>query len=261
MADLSQVRLPSGNYVNIKDQGARDLIAALGTPAKWIGITTTTLTDGATTNPITINGSPVTATTGNIAGYTPNGEPTQEFIFDGTIWQELGSADFSSLGDLAYKDDASGSYVKPTGSGTISSTATSMTVTATETVSGAYEPKGSVSAPTISVDTAGSTATIKNPTKATVALTVESSAPGSTAPSNPITTCAYDATTETLSFYQIGYTTGDSITTSDVTVKTGDATYTASQPTFTGTKVDLEGSYDKATGVTVGTTTDTVTVS
>ena len=49
----------------------------------------------------------------------------------------------------------------------------------------------------------------------------------------------YNVTGETLSLYQIGYTTGDSITTSDVTVKTGDATYEATAPAFTGTGVRL----------------------
>ena len=39
--------------------------------------------------------------------------------------------------------------------------------------------------------------------------------------------------------YQLGYTTGDSITTSDVTVKTGDASYSATAPTFTGTGARL----------------------
>ena len=64
---------------------------------------------------------------------------------------------------------------------------------------------------------------MKNPTKVTVAKTVVAAAPGTTAPSNNIT--YYSVSGETLSLYQLGYTTGDSITTSDVTVKTGDASY------------------------------------
>lgn len=63
--------------------------------------TTTPLTDGATTNPITVDGEPVTVKSGDFAIYSK-----AEFIFDGTQWDELG--DTSGLGDLAYKDSASG---------------------------------------------------------------------------------------------------------------------------------------------------------
>jgi len=38
-----------------------------------------------------------------------------------------------------------------------------------------------------------------------------------------------------LSLYQLGYTTGDSISTTATTVKNGDAVYEASAPVFTGT--------------------------
>jgi hypothetical protein len=62
-------------------------------------------------------------------------------------------------------------------------------------------------------------------------------APKTTAPANAIT--YYSVTDENLSLYQIGYTTGASITTENVTVKNGDATYSASVPAFTGTGVRL----------------------
>lgn len=106
-----------------------------------------------------------------------------------------------------------------------------------DTASGTYTPAGSVSAPTISVSTSGSTTTIKNPTKETVVKTVDAVAPGQTAPANAIT--YYSVSGEVLTLYQIGYSTGDSITTSDVTVKTGDASYTATQPSFTGTQATI----------------------
>lgn len=41
-----------------------------------------------------------------------------EFLFDGTSWATLGSIS-DGLGDLAYKDSASGPYTRPTGSGTV----------------------------------------------------------------------------------------------------------------------------------------------
>ena len=100
------------------------------------------------------------------------------------------------------------------------------------TTGATYTPAGSVTAPTISVKTAGSTTTIHNPTSVTVAKTVVAAAPGATAPANAVT--YYAVNDETLSLYQLGYTTGASITTSNVTVKNGDAAYEASAPTFTG---------------------------
>lgn len=101
MPDISELKLPSGTVYQIKDTQAR---SAKG----WIGITTTALTDGASTNPITINGQSVTAVAGNITSYDE-----QEYIFNGSVWQEFG--DLSDLGTLAYKDSASGSYT-PQGS-------------------------------------------------------------------------------------------------------------------------------------------------
>lgn len=112
----------------------------------------------------------------------------KEFVFDGTKWHEFG--DMSGLGDLATKDSASGNFT----------------------------PAGTVSAPTIAVGTAGATAEF--------ATTLDTAAPGATAPSNAIT--YYSVENEVLSFYQIGYSTDNA--------KTGDAAYTASAPTFTGTQ-------------------------
>lgn len=203
MPDLSKITLPSGTTYNLKDAEAREQISHITGFTAFLGVTTTALTDGSTTNPITIGGNSVTASAGDIATYG-----SKEFIFNGTAWQEFG--DLSGLGALAYKSSASGSFT----------------------------PAGSVSAPTITVNAAGSTATIHNPTKVTVAKTVTAAAPGATAPSNAIT--YYSVANETLSLYQIGFTTGDSITTSDVTVKTSDATYSASQPSFTGTAGTVE---------------------
>lgn len=280
MADISKITLPSGNTYDIKDATARNLIQNLAGFTKFLGVTTTALVDGATTNPVVINGDSVTADTGSIVTYG-----SQEFIFNGTAWQAFG--DLSALGDLAYKDTASGSYTPAgtvsqptftggadsvtitvqtdangnyTPAGTVSQptfTGTSLTSTGTFTPAGSvsltntnktatvstttgtatYTPGGSVSAPTISVATAGSTTTVKNPTSQTVAKTVTSAAPGATAPANAVTYAA--VSNEVLSLYQLGYTTGDSITTSNVTVKTGDAAYEASTPSFTGTGVRL----------------------
>lgn len=286
MADISKITLPSGTTYDIKDATAREAIAAItgGDAIVFKGVSSTAITDGGNENPKVGGTTITTKNTGDLYFYG-----TSEFIYgDDSKWHALG--DLSSLGSLATKNSASGSFTPQgtvsqptfTGSssnvtitsttnssgnyqpaGTISgggftgssttftgkftpagtiSTTTNATQNKTATVSptvgtATYTPGGSVSAPTISVASAGSTTTIKNPTSVTVAKTVTAAAPGATAPSNAIT--YYSVANETLSLYQIGYTTGASITTENVDVKTGDASYSASQPSFTGTGVRL----------------------
>lgn len=120
---ISEVQLPgSTDIYEIKDSYAREQIEALNNYTDYLGVTTTTLTDGATTNPITINGKSVTAKKGNIVNYS-----SKEFIFNGTAWQEFG--DLSGLGSLAYKNNATGSFT-PTVSKTGTVTANNTTLTA-----------------------------------------------------------------------------------------------------------------------------------
>lgn len=115
---ISQITLPvevEGSMVStvfdIKDAGARQMIEDLGHALYWIGITTTELTDGAATNPVTIAGESVTATLGGIVSYNE-----LEFVWNGSKWQAFGHANF---GALAFKSSASGSY---TPAGTVSVT-------------------------------------------------------------------------------------------------------------------------------------------
>lgn len=108
MANIKQITMPSGTTYDIVDAGARELIEQLDNYTDYLGVTTTELTDGSTTNPITIEGESVTAKKGNIVNYG-----SKEFIFNGSAWQEFG--DLSGLGALAFKNSASGSYT-PTGS-------------------------------------------------------------------------------------------------------------------------------------------------
>lgn len=283
MADnptLSKITLPSGTTYDIKDAYARAQIEALSGYTYYMGVTTTALSDGSTTNPVKINGENITANTGAICTYQ-----SKEFIWNGTAWQEFG--DLGALGDMAYADTASGTYtpqgnisatftgsqsnvaITATGnqngnyqpSGTISGTTftgasmtssgkftpagnvtftnSNQTATVSKASSGTatYTPEGNVTAGAITVKTAGATGTIHNPTKQTVAKTIVAAAPSAAAPANAIT--YYSVANETLSLYQLGYTTGDSITTSDVTVKTGDAEYESANPTFSGTGVRL----------------------
>ena len=94
MANIKYLTLPSGVTYDLVDQGARDLIDALGNAIYWVGVTTTTLTDGSTTNPITIDGETVTADIGAMAQYSG-----EEFVWNGTAWQSIGKNNF---GDFAF---------------------------------------------------------------------------------------------------------------------------------------------------------------
>lgn len=148
----------------------------------------------------------------------------------------------------------------PSGSVSLTNGNTTATVSPAGSGEATYTPAGNVTAGAITVKTAGSTDTIHNPTKVTVAKTIETAAPSATAPANAIT--YYAVANETLSLYQIGYTTGDSITTSDVTVKTGDAAYESANPTFSGTGVRLvTGNISVPTSASFSGTEDDVSVS
>lgn len=102
MAEISKIKLPSGNEYYFKDEGARSQIAAItgGDAVVFIGVSSTPITDGGTEVP-TINDAPTAPSTGQLFFYG-----TEEFIWGAdSKWHALGSLD--SLGDLAYKDDVS----------------------------------------------------------------------------------------------------------------------------------------------------------
>lgn len=102
---ISKVKLPGDTTVyEIKDAWAREVIQELNDFTAYLGVTTTALTDGATTNPITIDGSSVTAVAGNIVTLNSGTDlyTATDFIFNGTKWQKFGNP--SKLGKLAYKD-------------------------------------------------------------------------------------------------------------------------------------------------------------
>lgn len=168
MADnplISQITLPSGTTYDIKDAKARTDIAELQQYTDYLGVTSTTLTDGATTNPITINDESVTAVKGNIANYG-----SKEFIFNGTAWQEFG--DLSGLGELAFEDASdlevsfSGTAAAQTFTGTEATLSHSVTQ-GTVSASATYTPAGSVSVATSSSETICSGVT---PTTTTVSV-------------------------------------------------------------------------------------------
>lgn len=241
LPEISKITLPSGNTYTLKDEIARNMIEALEGFTKFLGVTSTELVDGDTTNPITINGASVVAQAGDIVTYG-----NHEFIFNGTAWQEFG--DLEALGALAYKDDASGSF---TPAGTISLTDTNKKATVNVAASGetTYQPGGTVSVPTITLETAGATTTVNS-------ITDVGTLPSATMPT-------YTVSDETLTISAGTFSAGTLPTKgSDITVKTGDATYEASQPTFTGNAVRLEtGDIAVPTSATFNGTQGTVTVS
>lgn len=120
----------------------------------YLGKTTTALSDGATTNPITIGSESVTAKQGDMVSYDAGKDQDLEFIFNGTKWYEFGST--GSLKALAFKDEASATYT-PAGSVGISATTigdvsvtnvtasfNQVSVAATVTMD-AYTPAGTIS--------------------------------------------------------------------------------------------------------------------
>lgn len=124
MADISSITLPNNESYNFKDAYARSQISALESYSDYLGVTSTVLTDGATTNPVTVNNESVTAVKGNIVNYE-----SKEFIWNGSAWQEFG--DMSAVGALGFKNSATGSF---TPAGSVSGTAVTADNTTSATV-------------------------------------------------------------------------------------------------------------------------------
>ena len=172
---ISQITLPvevEGQMVStifdIKDAAARQMIEDLGHALYWIGVTTTALTDGATTNPISVNGEDVTATLGGMASYDG-----LEFVWNGSAWQAMGHANF---GALAFKSSASGSYT-PAGSVTVTpaqaaDTTTSVTPFGTTNVPSSFTVSGETL--TITPGTAATAGTAVDVVTASGAVTINS---------------------------------------------------------------------------------------
>ena len=191
----------------------KDDVSASYTPAGTVSQPTFTGSSSTVT---------ITATDNTSGNYQPKGTVSQP-TFTGSSLTSTGS-------------------FTPEGSVTVSTNATTnktATVAPANSGDATYTPAGSVAAPTISVKTAGSTNnTLKPVTAKTVVNALSAAAPGATAPSGSVT--YYSVADETLSLYQLGVTTTDSVTLgSAVTVKTGDAAYEATAPAFTGTGVRL----------------------
>ena len=88
----------SEHYINAKYWDGHEW-GELASALKYCGITTTKLTDGATTNPVVIDGANHNATAGCVVFYEDtegDKSTTKEFVFNGSKWELLG-------GDSTYK--------------------------------------------------------------------------------------------------------------------------------------------------------------
>lgn len=286
MPDIKQVKLPNGNTYDLRDSRV-DSIISQGT--RWVGVTTTALSDGSTTSTIKIDGADHTAQVGDIASYN-----SMEFIWSGTIWQEFGST--GSLKALAFKDSASGTVAVPktysfTGSaasvsvsgtttGSITPTKSAVTVSKASSGTATYTPQGSNAASSVSgscsVTPAGSisvgTGTANYTPKGSVsgscgAPTISVKTAGSTASVTPFgsagslpscTLPTYTVANEVLTITAGSFSAGSLPTAGTaVTVKTGDAAYQASAPTFSGsfsgTGAELKFTGSASSGTISGT--------
>lgn len=263
MPEISKITLPSGSTYDLADSYARELIENLEGYTKFLGVTTTALADGATTNPITVNGESVTAHSGDIANYG-----SKEFIFNGTTWQEFG--DLSGLGTLAYKNSvavttkATGTVSQPTftGSsttstgtftpaGSVSLTNTNRSATVSTTTGEAtYTPAGSCSGANVTLNTTtvnsitnvGSlpTFTVANETLTITAGTLPTKGANTTVATSidTITQPTFTGTGTRLVTDNIAVPSSASFTGTEGNVSvSGTPTGTVSQPTFTGNDV------------------------
>ncbi|MGN0657072.1 MAG: hypothetical protein ACI4KR_09780 [Ruminiclostridium sp.] len=256
MAEISKITLPSGTTYDLKDSTARANISALSGALKFLGTTTTAITDGAATTPITIGDTSVTPAAGNVVIYG-----NSEFVWSAaeSKWREFGST--GSLKSLAFKDNASGSYT-PAGSvsqpaftgtkATISSSFTPAGSVAISTGTGTanYTPAGSVSAPTVSV-----------------ALNTSSVTPFGSAGTLPSCTLPSMSATVSGETLTLGWSAGSfsagtlpSAGTA-VTVATSVKSATASAPTFTGTGTELKATFTGTAGTASASYTPAGTVS
>lgn len=286
MPDIKQLKLPNGNTYDLRDSRV-DSIISQGT--RWVGVTTTALSDGSSTSTIKIDGVDHSAEIGDIASYN-----NMEFIWNGTIWQEFGST--GSLKALAFKDSASGTVAVPktysfTGSsasvsvtgtttGSVSETKGTVTVSKASSGTATYTPQGSNASSSVSgscsVTPSGSisvgtgtanytpagsvSGTVGKPTisvktaGATTSVTPFGSAGTLPSCTLPTYTVANEILTISAGSFSAGTLPSGGTA---VTVKTGDAAYEASTPSFSGsfsgTGAELKFTGSASSGTISGT--------
>ena len=104
MADISKITLPSGNSYDLKDATAREAIAALQGGSYFLGVTTSNISDGSTTNPVTIQVTSSTTESKTAVNGNMVIKGNKEFVWYGASntghWVEFGNLD--NIGELGY---------------------------------------------------------------------------------------------------------------------------------------------------------------
>lgn len=230
---ISSITLPSGTTYDIKDAELTAVVAGIQTSVTgamhYVGMTSSELTDGATTSPIVVDGESLIPEPGAVAIY---GE--MEYVWSGSKWQEFGST--GSLKALAFKDNASATYT-PAGTvsqPTFSGDTNTVTVSITDKATGNYEPEGTVTAPSFTGDELTSTGTF-TPT-GSVTVTTKTSSTKSAVVSKAATGSA-TYTPEGDVTISVGSGTANYTPDGSISVGTGTANYTPagsiSTPTIT----------------------------
>lgn len=284
MADISKITLPSGTTYDIKDATARSMASAGVSFNKCTSASNTpygvTWDNGGTTVTGTLVAS---ASTKGVFYLVPETTQSGNDIFSEYItvedggtysWEKIGTTDIdlSNLGDLAYKDTATGNYTpfgtvsqptftgnsmtstgaftpdgtvsKPTFSGTEGNVSVSGTPAGSISVgtgSANYTPGGTVSTPTITVTPSSSTGYVASSATGGGSVT-----PGSAASCTlPVLSTSVADETLTLSWTAGSFTanTPTAVTLPSFTSKsivTGISSATSSQPSFTGDGVNLQ---------------------
>ena len=300
---ISRITLPSGTTYDIKDSIARQMISAgvsfiVCTAASNTPYGVTWDDDGTTITGTLVADEDTMGSFYLVPATNPSGKDIYaEYITVENAsqysWEKVGTTevDLSNLGDLAYKDSASGNFTpsgtvsQPTFSGnsltstgvfTPSGSVSTPTFTGTEgsvSVSGTpsgsigvgsgaanYTPAGSVSAPTITVTPATETKYVAGSATGGGSVT-----PGSAASATmPVLTTTVSDEILTISWTAGSFTanTPTSVTLpsfSSQTIVSGITSATSSQPSFTGTGVDLE--FSGTSMSSTGTFTPTGSVS
>ena len=266
MADISKIKLPSGTEYQIKDQGARDLIASLN---QFTYEVVTTLPDASasTMYKIYLKAASTAGTSDNYEEYITIDKGSS--ASPRYVWEKMGTItppDLSNYvtkteaGDLAYKDTASGTVAVPktytttftgkqksvsvtgTTTGSVSLTKSTVDVkpNATGTAANKYTPAGDVSSSftgtsssgTISGTAAAQTISVKT-AGSTTSVTPFGSA--GTLPSATMPTYTVASGSETLTITAGSFNAGTLPSAGTaVTVKTGDAAYQAAASTVSG---------------------------
>lgn len=207
------------------------------------GVSTTALTDGGNENP-TVDGDVVTSKTiGELYFYGK-----EEFIYgEDSKWHSLGPQ-LTTLGDLAYKNNATAAY---TPGGTVSQptfNGTSATITTKGTPSGTVsQPSFTGNATTITtVGTPAGTVSTPTITVTPSTTTVNSITAVGTLPTCTLPVFTANVTNENLALdWSSGSFSQGTLPTkgSDTTVATGISSAVSTQPTFTGSELSSTATY------------------